>query len=675
MTKTTECTRTIRFAVAAALSAMCGSVASEQGIGPIQLRQFIDQRVGGIEKLIVPALDTDIPQPRLDDGSLDPRFKTTEAKRYLGKLLFFDPVRTARILPQYGGELSTKQTASCGSCHLGEAASRAGTIINLGVGGEGRGYTDAAGQFIPRRRIQPGFVDTVPTLTEICAHSIGLNCALPSNGLTPEIDMDTLVTSGRADAVDSVPRNAPTLIGAAFSNRLLQGGLAGDLAPPPIGINPDGNAAQENVAGATTTVHRMAQLQAAELQRFPAFVKLFKQAFPDEAAAAKAQDDLNLLVNDDTVARAMATFMRTVVTRNTPYDRFLAGDNSALTAAQRRGAKLFFTSARNGEGGAGCISCHSGPILNKQLGDEAGVLVDENFVNLGLHDHVLQELNATVLHDPRHRDIGRMEVTGKPDDAFQFRVLSMRQLKDGGGLFMHNGTFTSVTEVVQYFNAGVPQDVQAAAAGTLDRRFTFPRGRNRGPGLGLDEAQVNDVTDFLVNALYDPAFVRFDPRSTTKTFQLNKQDLTYSVYRPDLAALGAVDGLPISGLAQSNNDALTRRDAGLEFLDVTAQTSIKLIDSDKLGGGRQRDVYRISNNSPSIVDTHLLMVTRGLPREIVLENGSGSTTDGDPYRRLFLSDGVLLPGQSLIATLFFKREPKDPPVRYTLGLLSGQGNP
>jgi hypothetical protein len=36
---------------------------------------------------------------------------------------------------------------------------------------------------------------------------------------------------------------------------------------------------------------------------------------------------------------------------------------------------------------------------------------------------------------------------------------------------------------------------------------------------------------------------------------------------------------------------------------------------------------------------------------------------------------VLLPGQSLIATLFFKREPRDPPVRYTLGLLSGQGNP
>ena len=59
--------------------------------------------------------------------------------------------------------------------------------------------------------------------------------------------------------------------------------------------------------------------------------------------------------------------MRTLVTRNTPFDKFLAGDNSALTASQRRGAKLFFTAATNG--GAGCFSCHSGPMLNKQPND------------------------------------------------------------------------------------------------------------------------------------------------------------------------------------------------------------------------------------------------------------------------------------------------------------------
>jgi hypothetical protein len=113
------------------------------------LRRFIDAQVGGIEKLLVPAHDSDLPQPQLPSGLPDPRFQITEAKRYLGKQLFHDPVRTARILPQFGGVLETKQTASCGSCHLGEAASKSGTLLNFAVGGEGRGYTDAARQLHP----------------------------------------------------------------------------------------------------------------------------------------------------------------------------------------------------------------------------------------------------------------------------------------------------------------------------------------------------------------------------------------------------------------------------------------------------------------------------------------------------------------------------------------------
>lgn len=73
---------------------------------------------------------------------MNPRYKTTEEKRYLGKLLFHDPVRTARIDTSYGGVDATKQTGSCGSCHLGEAAGKAGMQLNFNVGGEGRGYTD-----------------------------------------------------------------------------------------------------------------------------------------------------------------------------------------------------------------------------------------------------------------------------------------------------------------------------------------------------------------------------------------------------------------------------------------------------------------------------------------------------------------------------------------------------
>jgi cytochrome c peroxidase len=634
--------------------------------------------------LIVPAHDADLPQPLLADGSPDPLFRTTEAKRYLGKMLFFDPIRTARIRTEFGGEPATARTGSCGSCHMGESAGKSGTLLNFSVGGEGRGYTDASGQFIPRRRPRPdlpilrqtplfpgdALVDELPTLTDIYEFAVGS----PARG-NKLPDPGVLQRTGRLDALDSVGRNAPTVIGAAFNNRLLLGGFAGEPDEAPGGLNPFGFTAVESVALLLLDAHRMLEAQSEVLQGFDTYKKLFADAFPEEAAQAEKDGNPNLLINDITVLRATATFLRTAVTRNTPWDRFLAGDSGALTPAQRRGAKLFCTSAT--KGGAGCYTCHSGPMLNKQVNDPdvagVGALVEENFFNLGLADHPLQALNVVARNDPNFRDDGRREITARDSDAFKFRALTLRQLKDGK-FFFHNGSFTSVKDVVQYFNAGVPQDAEAAAAPTFTTRFSYPRGPGSPRGLGLDEQQVNDLTDFLENGLYDPALVQFDPDSTTKTLEPNGHDLTYSIHRPDLAALGAEDGRMPSGLPPSNDDALSRRDMGLEFLDVTAQVDVS-VDVSAGAGQRERRTYTITNNSESPVDTHLLLVASGLSFDIEMENASGRTSNGDPYQRVFLPDGVLLPGQSIVATLQFKRRSQAPPVSFTLKLLSGQGAP
>ena len=549
----------------------------------------------------------------------------------------------------------------------------------------GRGYTDADGNFIPRRRprldilpilrqtpLFPGdaLVDELPTLTDVYEFAVGSPAR--GNKLPPP---GQLLRTGRLDALDSVARNAPGVIGFAFNNRLLLGGFAGEPDSAPGGLNPFGHPAQENVALLLLDAHRMLEFQSAELQKFPTFRKLFRDAFPQEAAQADASGDLNKLINDLTVLRATASFMRTVVTRNTPWDRFLAGSNHALTEQQRRGAKLFFTAAD--KGGAGCYGCHSGPMLNKQVNDPdvagVGAFVEENFYNLGLRDHPVQALNVVAHHDPNFRDDGRREITARDSDAFKFRVLTLRQLKDAR-FFFHNGTFTSVQDVVRYFNSGVPQDAVAAAAGTLSQRFTHPRGIGSARGLGLGHEEVEALTDFLENGLYDPGFVHFDPNSPTRTFQLNERDFTYSKYRPDLAALGAKDGRPASGLPQSNNDPLSRRDAGLEFLDVASQTHVALIDTDN-HGSRQKDVYRITNNSTAPVDTHLLLVAQGLSGQLSMVDASGITSGGDPYQRVFLSDGVLLPGQSIVRTLQFTRQGHGPRVNYSLLLLSGQGKP
>jgi cytochrome c peroxidase len=711
--------RLYRPALAAGLFfLLCGVVVADRddgddrdnrndGNGAPQLRQFIASQVGGIQKLMVPAKDEDLPQPLLGNGSPDPFFQITEAKRYLGKQLFHDPDRMVRIRPQFGGIEATKRTASCASCHMGEAASKAGTLINFAVGGEGRHYTDAEGNFIPRRRprvdllprlrdtpLFPGdaLVDSLPTLTDIFRLDGRIITGSPAIGrkLPPRAE---LVATGRLDALDSVARNAPGVIGAAFNNRLLMGGFAGEPDASPGGLNPFGHPAQESVALLLLDAHRLLEDQAAELQKFATYRKLFREAFPAEAAQApncvpeKAPTgtDCAALINDITALRATATFLRTTVTRDTPWDRFLAGNNRALTNKQQRGAKLFFTAAD--KGGAGCFGCHSGPMLNKQVNDPdvagVGEFVEENFHNLGLTDHPLQALNRAGRNNPIFRDDGRKEITGRDDAAFKFRTLTLRQLKDAR-FFFHNGSFTSVKDVVKYFNAGVPQDAEAAAAGTLSRRFTNPRGPNSPPGLGLNEDQVEVLADFIENGLYDPAFVKFDPKWPTTMFQLSPRDFTYSVYRPDLVAVGAldapnhrpIDGHPLSGLAQDNNDPLSRRDMGLEFLDVTSRVKVELIGSEREGGNRREDVYRITNTSASVVDTHLLMIARGNSTPIVLDNASGATSTGDPYLRVFLRDGVLLPGQSIVRKLVIKTSrPHLPPVGYTLTLLSGQGNP
>jgi len=681
--------------VAGALSAsvLCGSAAANPGPSPTQLRDLIDRQVGGIHKLVVPGDDAGLPQPRLGDGTLDPRFKITEAKRYLGKQLFHDPIRTARILPEFGGVLATKQTASCGSCHMGEAASKAGTLLNFAVGGEGRHYTDASGNFIPRRRprvdvlpklrdtsLFPGdaLVDEIPTLTDIYEFAVGS----PARGRKLP-DPGRLLRTGRLDALDSVARNAPGAIGAAFNNRLLMGGFAGEPDDSPGGLNPFNFVAQESVALLLLDAHRMLDFESAELQKFATYRKLFRDAFPEEAAQADAMGDLNILINDITVLRATATFLRTTVTRDTPWDRFLAGDNRSLTLKQRRGAKLFFTPAT--DGGAGCYSCHSGPMLNKQVDDPdvagAGQFVEENFYNLGLADHPLQALNRVARNDPNFRDDGRREVTGRDSDAFKFRVLTLRQLKDAR-FFFHNGAFTSVKDVVKYFNAGVPQDAEAAAAGTLSERFTHPRGPGSAPGLGLSETQVDDLADFLENGLYDPAFVRFDPKSPTKLFQLSPPDFLYSVYRPDLVALGAadgrpaIDGRPLSGKAQDNDDALSRRDMGLEFLDVTPKLEITLSGSNRRGNSVQHvELYKITNTSSEAVDTHLLIIVQGLSARVRVANASGITSTGEPYLRVFLRDGVLLPGQSIYQAIAFNGPANAQAANPSFKLLSGQGKP
>jgi hypothetical protein len=137
-----------------------------------------------------------------------------------------------------------------------------------------------------------------------------------------------------------------------------------------------------------------------------------------------------------------------------------------------------------------------------------------------------------------------------------------------------------------------------------------------------------------------------------------------------------------------NNDPLTRRDEGLEFLDVTSAVNATLTKSRSVPCRRRQGddcderVYSITNNgmlapngvAGQPIDTHLLIIVHGLSPDAHLENLSGTTTTGDPYIRIFLPEGILNPNQSISQKLVFERKSKAS-LTYTLQFLSGQGNP
>jgi hypothetical protein len=164
--------------------------------------------------------------------------------------------------------------------------------------------------------------------------------------------------------------------------------------------------------------------------------------------------------------------------------------------------------------------------------------------------------------------------------------------------------------------------------------------------------------------------VKFDPASSTDTLQPNVRDVTYSKYRPDLAALGAKDGFMLSGLAIDDNDHLTRRDEGLEFLDVTSQATVS-----SLGDRQDGNAFRITNSGTSVIDTNLIVVVSGVPRGVRLLNASGTTSAGDPFIRLFLRNGVLNPGDSVNVRLRFAGDASKQAHPFSFVLLSGQGKP
>ena len=150
------------------------------------------------------------------------------------------------------------------------------------------------------------------------------------------------------------------------------------------------------------------------LRGIEGYVPLFAAAFGDGATTFER------------IAKALATFVRTILSGNSAYDRYLAGDKSALTKQQKDGLDFF---NKKGE----CAECHSGPNLTS-----------EKFANLGIG------------MDQANPDPGREAVTRKRGDFGKFKLSTLRDLAHRAP-YMHDGRFKTLGEVLDFYaNGGLP---------------------------------------------------------------------------------------------------------------------------------------------------------------------------------------------------------------------------
>jgi cytochrome c peroxidase len=136
-------------------------------------------------------------------------------------------------------------------------------------------------------------------------------------------------------------------------------------------------------------------------------------------------------MNIDTAARAIAAYERTLITPNSPYDRYVRGDKTALNAQQLRGMQLFAES--------GCGSCHqgaafSGPAL------ATGTPFLQKFPVVATSPFVAQYDLA--------KDLGRAVSTGKAEDEHLWRVPTLRNLTYTAP-YMHNGSVKTLAEAAR----------------------------------------------------------------------------------------------------------------------------------------------------------------------------------------------------------------------------------
>ena len=205
------------------------------------------------------------------------------------------------------------------------------------------------------------------------------------------------------------------------------------------------------------------------------------------------------------VGAAIAEFEFALTFANAPLDQFARGDRRAMTAAQKRGAILFF-------GKAGCVSCHrTSGFANEMFSDFAnhGLAVPQLAPQFGLN-------TGNVHFDGPHadEDFGAEQISGEHDDRYKFRTSPLRNIARAP-TFFHNGCFTRLEDAIRHHLdvprslasydpdvAGVAEDLRLSETPrkkllqSLDPLVAEP--------LELADGEFDDLVEFVRYGLLDP---------------------------------------------------------------------------------------------------------------------------------------------------------------------------
>jgi cytochrome c peroxidase len=192
-------------------------------------------------------------------------------------------------------------------------------------------------------------------------------------------------------------RNAPVLINRAYGRSMFWDGRVPSLEEQ--ALHPIQDPREMNLTTRELT---------ARLQADGAYREAFRRAFADGISTAN-------------VARALASFVRTLRSGDAPYDRFQERDREALSPEARRGLELF-------RGKANCTACHIGPNFT-----------DEQFHNSGV--------------SWGSGDLGRYQVTREDRDRGAFKTPTLREITKTAP-YMHDGSLATLPEVIEHYVRG-----------------------------------------------------------------------------------------------------------------------------------------------------------------------------------------------------------------------------